>query len=149
MCSGFTHQHTVEETHPRSQTVRGFSSPLHLPSPNPPLQLTLSPAPPTLRLNPSPLCFPLPLNALAFASPSTVSSPAPPLYPPPSLPPPTPHPPKPPPLSPPSSLPGGFHHRCSVFSIFNVFYLSKEARAAARSRLPNKGETPSCHLRER
>lgn len=27
MCSGFTHQHTVEETHPRSQTVKP-SSPL-------------------------------------------------------------------------------------------------------------------------
>lgn len=28
MCSGFTHQHTVEETRPRSQAVKASSSPL-------------------------------------------------------------------------------------------------------------------------
>lgn len=48
-------------------------------------------------------------------------------------------------LLPPPLLPRGFHHAQS-FSIFNVFYLSTEERMCVQ--LPNKGKTPSCHLRK-
>lgn len=43
------------------------------------------------------------------------------------------------------SFPREFHHAQS-FSIFHVFYLSTEERTCEP--LPNKGKTPSCHLRK-
>lgn len=42
-------------------------------------------------------------------------------------------------------IPREFHHAQS-FSIFHVFYLSTEERTCEP--LPNKGKTPSCHLRK-
>lgn len=131
MCSGFTHQHTVEETYPRSQTVK------------PPPFLLLPLFTPSFSPHDSILPF-LSLNTLLlanlqhsvfrfpFAPPShssTLLSVLPSLY-----------------LS--SLLfllPRGFHHAQS-FSIFHVFYLSTEERMCEQ--LPNKGKTPSCHLRK-
>lgn len=138
MCSGFTHQHTVEETYPRSQTVKpSFPSPP--PPPHPYLLPLCDSSFPFLSLNTLPFAklqhsiFQFPFTPPHTHTHFDISPPLPsasPLSPPP----------------PSSLLPGGFHHAQS-FSIFNVFYLSTEERMCEQ--LPNKGKTPSCHLRKR
>lgn len=123
MCSGFTHQHTVEETHPRSQTVEA-------PPPR-------SPPHPCLLLPHRHSILPFPPDPERVTFRQLLHGAALPLY---RAPPPPLLRPSPPPLSP-RRIPSR-----SVFSIFNVFYLSKEARVCVQ--LPNKGKTPSCHLRK-